>query len=322
MIDALHAADPTRDQGFPNGLDERGKNDLRVILSMRRSNHPHGRTGLLAATAAAVVVAVASGYISMSHPQTVAAAPVAMPILSVHPLSASTTTPDRLLGLAGAVERTPDRTGPVHYRDWSLNVQIDEKVNTAIVSTEHVLSVNPDRSIHETARISGIDYPTAASRIAWEHDAPVTVGDLVQDTTYPAGQYPATYTSPAPAEPTALMAFLQAGHPIDEYGTGELFVAIADLTREQRLDGPQVGAILRVLAGRRDIFTLGTVQDRAGRTGLAFAADSTFTGLPTKHILIFEPTTGQLMASETWLTSSSGKLGISVPAATDYILIL
>lgn len=323
MTDVLHAADPTRDHTFPGRLDDRGEDDLGVILSTARERHPRRRVGLLAAAAAAVAVTVALGSVALSHPPMAAAAPVALPILAVQPLSGSATASSRLLGLAAAAARIPSDPGPVHYRDWSMNVQVDnQKVNTAVVSTEHVLSVNPDRSVHETARIAGIDYPTPAARSAWEHDAPVAVGDIVQDTTYPAGQYTVTYPGPAPTAPTALMAFFQAGHPIDEYGTGELVVAIVDLVREQRLTGAQQSAILRVLATRHDILTLGTVRDRAGRTGIAFAADSTFTGLPTRHILVFEPTTGRLMASETWLTSSSGKLGISVPAATDYVLLL
>ena len=202
-------------------------------------------------------------------------------------------------------------------------MRVDDKaVNTAIVSTEHVLSLNADRSVRETARVSDIDYPTQASRSAWEQDAPVAVGDVLQDETYPAGQIPKTYPDAAPTTPSALLTFFEAGHPIGEYGSGELFVAIEDLVREQRLTGSQEAAILQLLASRKDIVTLGSVKDRAGRPGVAFATDSTFTGLPTRHVLVVDPDSGELLASETWLTSSAGKLGIAVPAATEYTLVL
>ncbi len=56
----------------------------------------------------------------------------------------------------------------------------------------------------------------------------------------------------------------------------------------------------------------------AWQPGLAVLADGDFTGLPARYVLIFNPTTGRLTASEQWLTTSAGKLGITVPASISY----
>lgn len=322
MTDALRLSDPTLNLDLPNDLDQRATRDLAAILARRSAPARRGNS-FVAATAAAVAAAVVVGSVWLAQPPTASAEPVALPILSVQPLGGSTlTVPSRLRALAQAAARTTTAPGPVRYRDWSMNLQVgNARVDTAIVTTEHVVATNADRSVHATVRIADIDYPTPASRDAWEQSAPVAVGDVLEDRTYPAGQRPTIYPAPAPATAPALMAFFKTGHPIDEYGTGELFVAVTDLAKEQRLTGSQQSAILQLLATRPDVITLGTVRDRAGRTGIAFAADSTFTGLPTRHVLVVDPGSGRLLASETWLTSDAGKLGITVPAATEYTVL-
>lgn len=323
MTDALRLSDPTLNLEFPTDLDQRASQDLEAILTSRPAP-ARRRMSFVAATAAAVVAALVVGSVWLARPPAASAQPVALPILSVQPLSGSTVTASsRLLTLAQAAARAQTAPGPIQYRDWAMNLRVaDARVDTAIVTTEHILATNPDQSIHVTVRIADIDYPTPASRSAWEQNAPVTVGDMLEDMTYPAGQRPVIYPEPAPTTEPALTAFFKAGHPIDEYGTGELFVAVTDLAKEQRLTGPQQSAILRLIATSPDVITLGTVRDRAGRSGIAFATDSSFTGLPTRHVLVVDPDSGRLLASETWLTSSAGKLGITAPAATEYTVLM
>lgn len=167
------------------------------------------------------------------------------------------------------------------------------------------------------ATIEDVQYPTQASKAAWSQDAPVAIGDVIEDsrTSSDDGMFAGV---PAPTEADALSRFLSQGHPIAEYGPGELFVSITDLAQEQSLNGAQTAAILRLLDQTDGITPLGEVTDRNGQVGVAFAAEGNFTGLPTQYVLVFSPTTGRLSASERWLTTTSGALGITVPASVSF----
>ena len=114
--------------------------------------------------------------------------------------------------------------------------------------------------------------------------------------------------------------YLAVGHPIEEYGSGELFTAISDLALEWHADPAAWSALLRVVAGARDVRLLGDVTDRAGRPGVAVATDSTFTGLPTRWVMVLDRSTGRLLAIEQWLTTTAGKLHVPIPSVIDYML--
>ena len=134
------------------------------------------------------------------------------------------------------------------------------------------------------------------------------------------GQYRPVYPSAPPASWIGLRAYLSTGHPIDSHGTGELFTAVTDLAREWRLTPAVDSALMGVLAQRRMCGLLGTVTDRAGRTGMAVATDSSFTGLPIRYVLVFDPLTGGPCSSEEWLTTTAGALDVPVPSVIAYHL--
>ena len=71
---------------------------------------------------------------------------------------------------------------------------------------------------------------------------------------------------------------------------------------------------------RRACGSWARVTDRAGRTGTAIATDSSFTGLPVRYVLVFDPHTGGLLASEQWLTTTAGALDVPVPSVIQYHL--
>lgn len=335
MTNLLREADPARTFELPGALDDRAMADLSAILgdggvgprpagaTGPATRRRRGRRGLVAAAVAAflVVGAVAVGVVT--RPAPVEAAPVALPVLQVAQPSSGTAAAALTALAAMAARATPAAGDPAtqRYRAWSFNARIEGRTtNTAIVATDNAVTRAVEAGgaelLTRRVTVASIDYPTPQSRAAWEQDTPVRVGDAVDAGPPAAG----LFTGPVPHDPVALRAFLAQGHPVDAYGPGELFVAVTDLAQERRLTGQDTATTLRALAAEPGITALGRVQDRSGRPGIAFAADGDFTGLPTRYVLVFDPATGRLLASETWLTQSAGSLGIRVPAATDYRL--
>jgi hypothetical protein len=115
-----------------------------------------------------------------------------------------------------------------------------------------------------------------------------------------------------------MRAYLDAGHRGANLGTAGLFSAVEDLRMEWTLDGRQRAAVLEVLAAAPDVQLLGTTRDRQGRTGTAVAVDSDTSGLPMRHLLVFDPKTGDLLAGETQLTTDPGRLGVPAPSVISY----
>lgn len=62
----------------------------------------------------------------------------------------------------------------------------------------------------------------------------------------------------------------------------------------------------------------GGVQDRSGRTWLAFSVESVFGGLPKKQTATFDPDTGKLLTYEEKLTEDAGELNVRIPSVTEY----
>lgn len=102
----------------------------------------------------------------------------------------------------------------------------------------------------------------------------------------------------APTDPGALLKFLSIGHPIEEMGTGELEVAIADYYRESNPTPTQRAALIRLFGSAPGVVSYGNVVDRAGREGVAFSIDTPMSGAPERRTLIFDSATGYLLSEE------------------------
>jgi hypothetical protein len=107
-----------------------------------------------------------------------------------------------------------------------------------------------------------------------------------------------------------------------ENGPAERLVAIQDAYRSMPIPPAVRAAMLRYLTATPGLSVAGTVTDRAGRAGIAFALDSDYSGLPTHYVLIIDPQTGQLLADEATLTTSAGKLNVRIPSVIDYEIFL
>lgn len=100
----------------------------------------------------------------------------------------------------------------------------------------------------------------------------------------------------------------------------ELLAAVKDLRAQRALTPALRAAVLRMLANQPSIVSLGTATDRLGRVVQAVALDSAASGLPTRHVLLLDESTGELLGAEDILTESAGKLGVPIPSVISYVI--
>ncbi|MGK5672170.1 hypothetical protein ACSNOB_04910 [Micromonospora sp. URMC 106] len=93
---------------------------------------------------------------------------------------------------------------------------------------------------------------------------------------------------------------------------------VAELAGVRLLNPAQRAAALRLLADLPGITAAGTVTDRAGRPGEAFAILSDAHGLPAQYTVIVDVATGALLGYEQMLTTAAGKLNVTIPAVISY----
>jgi hypothetical protein len=218
-------------------------------------------------------------------------------------------------GAAGDLRR-------VSYERWSLANRINGRSVTVAVVPEQVhLAWRPDGSAVAQAVTGTTYFPSPAYRRAWEAAGrPAAAGTPIRNAEFAPGQFRPIYPARPPSSVAALRGYLSTAHPIDSHGTGELFVAVTDLASEWRSTPATQAALMGVLAAAPGVRALGSVTDRAGRVGTAIAADSAFTGLPVRYVLVFDPHTGALLSSEQWLTTTAGALDVPVPSVIQYHL--
>jgi hypothetical protein len=329
-IETLRRADPAGK--IPDGpLDKRAREDLAEILSEASAETPPRQlvsrrtlvVGVAATTAGAVCLVVADPFGSTST------AVAATPPLIDSVLNGGRPARDGLYRLAAIAEKGTelpgDGRGPhvVRTESWSLSTRVDgRQIRSAVVPEVTELTWNADRSGHITVRTGKPYFPSADYQATWKDEgSPGKSGTVVRDETWQQGGYTPMFPNlPLPSDNDRLLATLKAGHPIDKLGTGELAVAINDLYIESQ-PGPAVRAsLLRLLAARPDVVSLGRLTDRAGRPVEGFAIDSALTGLPQRQIMMFSPMTGTLLAAEEILTKDAGKLGVRIPSVISYRL--
>ncbi len=165
----------------------------------------------------------------------------------------------------------------------------------------------------------------AAGLDAWlRAGLPLTGGHVETHTGTAAGQFPAQLsTDAATLEGQLLEAEVGSsaqGAPGTLPRSEELVAAVKDLRAQRAMTPALEAAVLRMLAAQPSIVSLGTATDRLGRLVQAVALDSAASGLPTRHVLLFDPTTGELLGAEDILTKSAGKLGVPIPSVISYVI--
>lgn len=142
-----------------------------------------------------------------------------------------------------------------------------------------------------------------------------TDGEVSQSSN--ATMWPGTVFS---AQPDELLKQLSEGHPIKRIGTPELFVAIEDMYRETNPSPGVRAAALELIARATDVVANGDMVDRRGRTGRGYSLVTSYSGLPSRMTVIFDPSTGRLLGAEDVLIESPGKLNVQIPAVTSYTI--
>ena len=324
----IETLNPLPDPAAADVDQDRFNADLVAILATPRaatplagrSNHVTRRVALTGLAAAGVAAGTVIGWPFLPNHQP-AAAHSATPSVLPGVLATGPSATTALQQLADTTERStvPGRRGSA-YSTWSLFTRVagGEPVRSAVVPQDVVLTVNTDNSGHLLVRFG--DAVNGDGTPATGADVPAA-GSAVRNDAYLAGQVPLIYSQQLKPDPATLWSQLTAAHPIDQIGTGELFVALTDLYKEQTPDPPIRAQLLRFLGARTDVHSPGQVTDRAGRKGLAITVGASQPGgLPAQFALILDQQSGVLLGYEQILTTSAGKLDVTLPAVIDYTL--
>lgn len=243
------------------------------------------------------------------------------PLLEFSPVTASpSSTLSQIAANAAGSTTSPAEPRSATWQEWSLSTRVDgEHVRSAVVPEAVTVTWAQDGSASVHAVTGEPFFPSSAYEEAW-HEAgePGAPGTTLRDDTYAAGEFRPVYETTPPTGTGQMQKYLEAGHPVAEQGTAELFVAVEDLARSWSLDGAQRAAVLQVLAAAPGVRLLGTTRDRLGRAGTAFGVDSDMGGLPMRYVLVFDAPTGELLSGETQLTTDAGQLDVPAPSVIAY----
>ena len=322
------------DHGLPG--PEARRSALAAILASRPDTRPDrtsahrrrpGNRWVTAVTAALGLTVLVAGGLFAVHDRNRPAdvvppdGSVATPVLlSYRSPAGGPGARERLLAVADAAAAGPV-PGPaglpehLRIRSWSLFTRIDDRrVTSVVVPVENELWRAQDDSGRMVRRYGEPQFPDDAARRSW--DAPPGL-DEIRTERYGTGEFPAMWRDRPPAATDAATAWLRIGHP-PENGPAETIVAVTDLARERVLTPGERAAVLHVVAALPGLKYHGSVEDRAGRTGVAFSVDSAYSGLMTRYTLIVDERTGALLGHEQMLTRTAGKLGVSIPSVISY----
>jgi hypothetical protein len=232
-------------------------------------------------------------------------------LLAIADRAAALPTADARGGASGRFEH-------LRYQQWSLFTRIDDKqVTSAVVPQQIEQWQAADGSGKRVQTYVTPLFRDHAEERAWrdagspgKSEPPMVMSGLSR-----------MWSDRPPTDTAALTAWLRRGHPAAN-GPQETMVAISDLVKQDVLSSQERAAVLRVLADVPGLVELGTTTDRAGRPVMAVAVDTTGSGLPTRHTLLVDPSTGAILGYEQMLTQSPGKLNVPIPSIIGYDLYL
>lgn len=318
----VRAANPVATHARPV-LTDRALADLQRIMSEppaaarpRRRRHPIVWIGAsVAATMAIVIVLLIPNVIAGQR--AVAATP---PLLTVAPVTGSAA--DLLRELAVNVARKADTVTPneTSYQTWAAQLTITEDDDQSHVIQPEVVTSRWETDLSGAVRIvAGEPYPAAgAPRDAGPAQGVQAPGTVLSDDVLDAGEYPLVFAAEPPVAPQAMRAYLlQATDTPNSNDAAVLFRCIQAFLSQRNPTPAQESAILAVLQTADGISVLGSVTDRLGRPGVAFAA-STNEGAQLEHLLIVSPD-GTLLGAET-IYRGGGSINLPNPSVMEYIV--
>ncbi|MGC4812698.1 CU044_5270 family protein [Micromonospora sp. DT228] len=316
--------DPARD--LVPADERRRAADLARILATDRAPSAGRRVlprrrFVLAAGAAAL--ALAAGVVTLEavrEPQPVWAVTPAM--LTYGPASTTERADVRLRRLAevAAAQPAPPRpAGTVEHLEsanWFLNSSISGGRTTSAVVPQQWRSWRTD---DDAGRMVRKELPPVfrsdADRKEWQRRGG-RVDSSRETTDYAAGEFTPGWPGPVPTDVATLREWLDAGSPPEE--PVQYLEDVAHLTGVRLLNPAQRATVLRLLADLPGITVTGTVTDRAGRAGEAYSITSDAHGLPAQYTVIVDPDSGVPLGYEEVLTTTAGRLNVTIPAVITY----
>ncbi|HET8660330.1 MAG TPA: hypothetical protein VFM55_15190 [Micromonosporaceae bacterium] len=235
-------------------------------------------------------------------------------------LSASPTTADLLSALANTIRNAPTdhQTGRYtyhHLRRWILDTTGTPAPRP---NTPAVFAVEIHR--WEATDGSGLgiytEPPPAYDLAGAEPDYLSTDGQFAgaptTRTAYRAGNLSSPIVAPLAIDPTALARQL-AFAPLPD-GPQSTLRAIDELYTAHYVSRPTRAAVLQVLAGVDSLSYQPDVTDRLGRHGIGVSLDADNVAGNLRFSLVFDPDTGQLLASSQLLVSPHRYLSVKQAA--------
>ncbi|WP_407566943.1 CU044_5270 family protein [Polymorphospora sp. A560] len=325
MRQMLGGLDPAR--GGPPVDEGRRARELTSILATDRRaisvRRPAPRRRVLLVAGAAVAVVAAGGVLvemGRESQPAYAATPV---VLAYGPSATAEPAGTRLRHLAdvAALQAAPSRpASTVEYLEsanWFLNSATSgQRVTSAVVPEQWRSWRTDDDGGRRVVKSLPPTFRSDADRRTWEQQGErINQSETRRD--FAAGELRPGWRGEVPADVDALRSWLTAGGSAREEPV-QYLEDVAELAGVRLLNPAQRAAVLRLLADLPGITASGTVTDRAGRNGEAFSITSSFHGLPAQYTIIIDPLSGALLGYEEVLTTTAGKLNVTIPAVTSY----
>ncbi|MCA0143981.1 hypothetical protein [Blastococcus sp. LR1] len=255
------------------------------------------------------------------RPISLAVQPVSAPApLAVDPGSAVPSLAD-LAAIAAerATGTPPSVVRGSHVRAWYLGFGVEGEGFPAVVLPEERLSVaRADGSLQVTTVPADPSRP-AEVRLAADAPAPddaqLQVVDPAQLTEDSADR------TPPPAEPSALAAHLAVVRAPSPPTPSELLTGLEQVLIRWTPGPAEDAAIAGWLAQQPWLAPLGTVTDRLGRPGVAYALDATADGatFQTRHTVVLDPATGAVLSIELAFMENTGEWDVEPHAVISYV---
>jgi hypothetical protein len=123
---------------------------------------------------------------------------------------------------------------------------------------------------------------------------------------FDAGELRYANYSNLPTDPEELLELIEGRELVGgPHGDWETFEIVGDLLRETSLQPRERAALYQVIAELPGVELVGRVVDGAGRSGVAVAYTRMNTDAPSRHELIFDPITAELLGENEVLVADS-----------------
>jgi len=187
-----------------------------------------------------------------------------------------------------------------HFEAWYADTDVDGSGNaTSLVSPrEQRVRWNADLSGSLLVTAGVAYHPDRPNAIAAA--TPIAPGTVIRDEKFSAGRMGILYDELPPTDAAAMRDYLVLHSGLaDSTDPVHMLDAVAELLGEWTLPPKQESAILLMLASMSGIESLGYVDDRLGRAGLAFRATSPAPDAAFESVLVVSADSGRILSLET-----------------------